>query len=229
MYNVTIIIPILKLLAELLFLILSENGKNIAISKKRGRIMKRIINGLISFTNNIYNYIILKYRHVTIGANSKINGRIYCVSNSKQGIIIGDNVSINSCLKSNPIGGNERTILFAKGDGKITIGDNCGISNSVIFATKSIQICDNVLIGGNVKIYDTDFHYVDYNRRINEDGSKTAEVIIKEGAFIGAHSIILKGVTIGERSVIGAGSVVTKDIPSDELWAGNPVKFIRKL
>ena len=47
--------------------------------------MKRIINGLISFTNNIYNYIILKYRHVTIGANSKINGRVYCVSNSKQG------------------------------------------------------------------------------------------------------------------------------------------------
>lgn len=147
----------------------------------------------------------------------------------KQGIIIGDNVSINSCLKLNPIGSNERTFLFAKGDGKISIGDNCGISNSVIFATKSIQICDNVLIGGNVKIYDTGFHFVDYNRRINEDGSKTAEVIIKEGAFIGAHSIILKGVTIGERSVIGAGSVVTKDIPSDELWSGNPVAFIRKL
>lgn len=199
------------------------------ISKNEDELMKRIINGLISFTNNIYNYIILKYRHVTIGANSKINGRIYCVSNSKQGIIIGNNVSINSCLKSNPIGGNERTILFAKGDGKITIGNNCGISNSVLFATKSIKICDNVLIGGNVKIYDTDFHWVDYNKRITEKCGKTAEVIIKEGSFIGAHSIILKGVTIGERSVIGAGSVVTKDIPSDELWAGNPAKFIRKL
>lgn len=191
--------------------------------------MKRILNGLISLTNHIYNYILLKYRHVTIGAHSRINGRIYCVSNSKQGIIIGDNVSINSCLKSNPIGGNERTILFAKGDGKISIGDNCGISNSVIFATNSIQVCDNVMIGGNVKIYDTDFHFVDYNRRITEDGSKTAEVIIKEGAFIGAHSIILKGVTIGERSVIGAASVVTKDIPPYELWAGNPAVFIRKL
>lgn len=191
--------------------------------------MKRILNGLISFTNNIYNYMVLKYRHVTIGANSKINGRIYCVSNSKQGIIIGNSVAINSCLKSNPIGGNERTILFAKGDGKITIGDNCGISNSAIFATKSITICDNVLIGGNVKIYDTDFHCVDYNRRITDKGSKSAEVVIKEGAFIGAHSIILKGVTIGEHSVIGAGSVVTKDIPDDEVWAGNPATFVRKL
>lgn len=191
--------------------------------------MKRILNGLISFTNNIYNYMVLKYRHVTIGANSKINGRIYCVSNSKQGIIVGNNVTINSCLKSNPIGGNERTILFAKGDGKITIGDNCGISNSAVFATKSITICDNVLIGGNVKIYDTDFHWVDYNRRITENSGKSAEIVIKEGAFIGAHSIILKGVTIGEHSVIGAGSVVTKDIPADELWAGNPAKFVRKL
>ena len=191
--------------------------------------MKRIINGLISFTNTIYNYIVLKYRHVVFGVNSKINGRIYCVSNSKQGIIIGDNVTINSCLKSNPIGGNERTILFAKGDGKISIGNNCGISNSAIFATKHIKICDNVLIGGNVKIYDTDFHWVDYNKRINKEGGQSAEILIKDGAFIGAHSIILKGVTIGERSVIGANSVVTKDIPSDELWAGNPARFIRKL
>ena len=191
--------------------------------------MKRIINGLISFTNTIYNYIVFKYRHVVFGTNSKINGRIYCVSNSKQGIIIGDNVTINSCLKSNPIGGNERTILFAKGDGKISIGNNCGISNSAIFATKHIKICDNVLIGGNVKIYDTDFHWVDYSKRINKEGGQSAEILIKDGAFIGAHSTILKGVTIGERSVIGANSVVTKDIPSDELWSGNPVAFIRKL
>ena len=191
--------------------------------------MKRIINGLISFANTIYNYIVFKYRHVVFGTNSKINGRIYCVSNSKQGIIIGDNVTINSCLKSNPIGGNERTILFAKGDGKISIGNNCGISNSAIFATKHIKICDNVLIGGNVKIYDTDFHWVDYSKRINKEGGQSAEILIKDGAFIGAHSVILKGVTIGERSVIGANSVVTKNIPSDELWAGNPAKFIRKL
>ena len=52
---------------------------------------------------------------------------------------------------------------------------------------------------------------------------------IGEDVFIGAHSIILKGVTIGARSIVGAGSVVTKDIPADEVWAGNPAKCIRKL
>jgi acetyltransferase-like isoleucine patch superfamily enzyme len=57
----------------------------------------------------------------------------------------------------------------------------------------------------------------------------TKPVVIRDGAFIGAHTIVLKGVTIGERSVVGAGSVVTKDIPDGEIWAGNPARFIRKL
>ena len=58
---------------------------------------------------------------------------------------------------------------------------------------------------------------------------KTKPILIKEGAFIGAQSIILKGVTIGKHSVVGAGSVVTKDIPDGEIWGGNPAVFIRKV
>ena len=58
---------------------------------------------------------------------------------------------------------------------------------------------------------------------------KTAPILIKEGVFIGAHAIILKGVTIGRHSVIGAGAVVTKDVPDNEVWAGNPAKFVKKL
>lgn len=64
---------------------------------------------------------------------------------------------------------------------------------------------------------------------MNEAGGKTKPVIIKDGAFIGTDCIILKGVTIGEKSVIGAGSVVTKSVPDGEIWAGNPAKFIRKV
>ena len=58
---------------------------------------------------------------------------------------------------------------------------------------------------------------------------RTAPILIKEGAFIGAHAIILKGVTIGRHSVIGAGAVVTKNVPDNEVWAGNPAKFVKKL
>lgn len=87
------------------------------------------------------------------------------------------------------------------------------------------------MIGGNCKIYDTDFHSIDYTNRMKKPDPtvKCEPVHIKQGAFIGACAVILKGVTIGEKSVVGAGSVVTKSIPDGEIWAGNPAKFIRKI
>ena len=57
----------------------------------------------------------------------------------------------------------------------------------------------------------------------------SAPVIIKDGVFIGADTLILKGVTIGEKSVIGAGSIVTRNVPAGKIWAGNPAKFLRRL
>jgi acetyltransferase-like isoleucine patch superfamily enzyme len=100
-----------------------------------------------------------------------------------------------------------------------------------MLARKKIQIGNHVFIGGSVKIYDNDFHSLDSDiRESSHDtdvGSKPIE--IKNHAFIGAHSIILKGVTIGEYSIVGAGSVVTKSIPDREIWAGNPAHFIRKI
>lgn len=191
--------------------------------------IKRFIYCITGLLNYIYNILVMKYRHVKCGKKLKINGRIYCVSNTVDGIAIGNEVSINSCMKSNPIGGDIKTILFAKGKGKIRIGDGCGISNATLFACDSITLGNNVLVGGNTKIYDSDFHWLNFERRMNEQGGATSPVIIKDGAFIGAHSIILKGVIIGEKSIVGAGSVVTKSIPDGEIWAGNPAKFIRKI
>ena len=191
--------------------------------------LKKVLHTVKKAPSRLYNYLLLKYRHVQYGSNFKVNGRLFCVSNSINGIVIGNNVSINSCRASNPIGGDTRTHLFSKGNAKIRIGNNCGISNATIFACESITIGNSVLLGGGAKIYDSDFHWLNFERRIKETGGVSLPVIIKDGAFIGAHSLILKGVTIGERSIVGAGSVVTKDIPDGEIWAGNPAKFIRKV
>lgn len=201
------------------------------MDKEGVRIMsiKKLIYTVIGLPNIFYNAIILKYRHVKHGEKFRINGRIFCVSNSRDGIIIGNNVQINSNRASNPIGGDTKTILFAKGNGKIRIGDNCGFSNVTLFACEEIIIGNNVLLGGNCKIYDSDFHWIDFKKRLSDDGGSTKPVHIKDGAFIGAHTIVLKGVTIGERSVVGAGSVVTKSIPDGEIWAGNPARYIRKV
>lgn len=101
------------------------------------------------------------------------------------------------------------------------------VSQSQITAYERIQIDDNVLVGACCKMWDTDFHSIQYEDRMNGDNKvKTAPIHICEGAFIGACSIVLKGVTIGRHSVIGAGSVVTKDVPENEIWAGNPAKKI---
>ena len=146
-------------------------------------------------------------------------------------IQLGNNVRINSGRHYNAIGGDTRTILIASPSGKIIIKDNVGISNSSIISQNLIVIEDYVMIGGGCKIYDTDFHSLDFKKRIciPDTDIKTGSIVIKKGAFIGSHSIILKNVTIGENSVIGAGSVVTRDIPANEIWAGNPVKFIKKI
>lgn len=145
---------------------------------------------------------------------------------------IGKNFAMNNGIKGNPIGCYERCTFFVDRGAVLTIGDNVGMSQAALICHKSITIGNNVKIGGGVCIYDTDFHSLDpVIRRSSEDLKNRAEkpVVIGNDVFIGAKSIILKGVTIGENSVIGAGSVVTKSVSANQIWAGNPAKFIRSI
>lgn len=145
---------------------------------------------------------------------------------------IGKNFAMNNGIKGNPIGCYERCTFFVDRGAVLTIGENVGMSQAALICHKSIIIGNNVKIGGGVCIYDTDFHSLDpVIRRSSEDLKNRAEkpVVIGNDVFIGAKSIILKGVAIGENSVIGAGSVVTKSVPANQIWAGNPAKFIRNI
>ena len=178
--------------------------------------------------NQLFNMIVCKIYPTVSGKNLRINGRINRRGRGK--VIIGDYVTINSSKKSNILGGNDYSTIYARRDAEVVIGNNVGISNACIIAFEGIKIGDNVLIGADCKIYDTDFHSLDCNLRgnIEDDKPRCAPITIEDHAFIGAHSIILKGVTIGKCSIVGAGSVVTHNIPEHEIWAGNPAKFIRK-
>lgn len=145
---------------------------------------------------------------------------------------IGKNFAMNNGIKGNPIGCYQKCTLFVDRGAELTIGNNVGISQTALICTKKITIEDDVKIGGGVCIYDTDFHSLNPDiRKSTEDlkHRKQKEVLIKENVFIGAHSIILKGVTIGKNSIVGAGSVVTKSIPDNQIWAGNPAKFIKEI
>lgn len=144
-------------------------------------------------------------------------------------IKIGENVYINSHPLADPIGGQERTTFFLTG-GTICIGNHVGLSNTAICSSEAVTIEDYTCIGAGCKIYDTDFHSTDAQYRLSGNTNvKTGPVLIKERAFIGGHSIILKGVTIGKEAVIGAGSVVTCNVPDGEIWAGNPARFINRV
>ena len=191
--------------------------------------MKRLILKLLSVPEKMYNSWMLRYRKVEFGKDLQIRGRISIYGSGS--IQIGDSARINSKEAANPIGGMTKSILFAAKGARVTIGDNCGLSNCAIVSKKQITIGNRVLIGGNTVIYDTDFHSLDAEVRARTGGG-TEEAVnkpvqIDDDVFIGAHCIILKGVHIGKGAVIGAGAVVTKDVGNGEVWAGNPARRIR--
>lgn len=130
----------------------------------------------------------------------------------------------------NPIANNLQADVYVEPGAALTIGNNVGMSSTRLWIHKSARIGNNVKIGGCVLITDTDAHPMDYMaRRSSNEGTKSAPVVIEDDVWIGAHCIILKGVTIGARSIIGAGSVVTKSIPADCVAAGNPCRVIKNL
>lgn len=192
--------------------------------------LKNIVKSILNIPNSFYNRMLFYTKDVSFEVFPNINGRIMLTGKGK--LILGKNIKINSSRKSNHIGEASKTIFKIK-DKKavIEIGDNTGLSNSAFVCRKKIIIGNNVKIGGGVKIYDSDAHSLNYKERMNPktDVMIKKEVILKDHCFIGAFSIILKGVTIGEKSIVGAGSVVAKSIPDGEIWAGNPAKFIKKL
>ena len=123
-------------------------------------------------------------------------------------------------------------ILHCLGEGSITIGDHNGCSFAVLSSKTSIRIGQNTKIGGNARIYDHDFHAVDPLRRqaaTDSAGCKTAPVVIGDDVFISANAMVLKGVVIGDRSIVGAAAVVAlKDVQPDSLAVGNPARVVRK-
>ena len=128
------------------------------------------------------------------------------------------------------IGNNTKIGAFTEIQSGAIIGNNCKIS-SHSFICDGVIIEDNVFCGHGV-MFTNDL----LPRATNKDGTlKTGEdwtltkTFIRKGASIGSNSTILCGIEIGENSLIGAGSVVTKNIPNNQIWLGNPAKFYKKL
>lgn len=178
-----------------------------------------------------YNKLLFYLNGISFGKSLKVRGVINVHVTRRGKVSLGEKVRINSGSHHNVIGRQQTTIFWVEGN--LKIGNNSGLSSTAIICLNEIIIGQNVLIGGNCVIYDSDFHSLNpqdrKDRLKDKNNAKKAKVIIEDNVFIGSHTTILKGVTIGKNSVIGACSVVTKNIPKNEVWAGNPISFIKKI
>lgn len=166
--------------------------------------------------------------NVSFGKNITSGNAIASILISKSAKIVklGNNIAFNNYDGPS---WNSKCCIQVKEGGCLIVGDNSGFNGVFLYCTKSIKIGKNVKVGGGSMIFDTDFHPIDYiKRRVGFQETGKRSVVIEDDVFIGTRCIICKGVTIGARSIVAAGSVVVKDIPSDEIWGGNPAKLIRK-
>lgn len=170
---------------------------------------------------------------VRLGSHPVIEGRVYVMRASGAEIRIGDNVHITGGMFINKLSRSASAGICAASGAHIEIGDNVGMSSPAIWAMNSITVCDNASVGADCIIMDHDAHSIDFAQRrsplSDKPNIKSSPVRIGRDVWLGTRVIVLKGVTIGDRSIVGAGSVVTEDIPEGEIWAGNPAKFIRKV
>ncbi len=186
-----------------------------------------------------YNRFWFKLIGVKHGNGMKVYDKVYVLG--KGNITIGDDFKFTSGSSINPICRNICGTMFVPfPESSIEIGDRVGMSSACLWAKERITIGNDVNIGGDCLIMDNDAHPINYLQRRRsyekEVGMEnyrqkigTAPIEIGDDVWIGARCQILKGVHIGARSIIAAGSVVTKDVPADCIAGGNPAKVIRYL
>lgn len=227
--------------------------------------MRRILLKVLKIPNKIkyefylkWNKLLLYINNIEYGKNPQIYNRVFIKKHPQSYCQIGDNFVFTSGNGYNPLCRNIMGCIYIQHkDSSLIIGDNVGMSSTCLWVKEKIEIGNNVLIGGDTIIMDTDAHNLDYNirrlRMYTLDSEKLKEkakefninfkdlnhskldsltaskspIKINDDVLIGTRCIILKGVTIGARSIIGSGSIVTKSIPSDCIAAGNPAKVIK--
>lgn len=191
----------------------------------------RITNELRRLFALPYITLLLRTNGVTCGTGCRWLGAPIVQKVRGSTVTIGQRVTFRSWPVSNPLAPNHAVVLATRKPGAvIQIGDDCGFTGATLVAAERIQIGHRVQVGANSTIVDTDFHPLTAAERAQDFlAGAHAPVMIEDDVFIGMNSLILKGVTIGRGSVVGAGSVVTKDVPPGVVVAGNPARVVKRL
>ncbi len=187
--------------------------------------MKYFIKRIILKTRKVY-YSFLSTNKCICVKPSIIQATLFM---GKGKVIIGEKVTFGYLSSPNLFDGS----IYIEARQKsaiIEFSNNIKINNNftAICEKSKIKIGTNCLIGHNVEIYDSDFHNIDPTKRL-ENSNICKEVLIGNNVFIGSNVKILKGVTIGDNSIIALGSIVTKSFPANVIIGGNPAKILRSI
>ena len=194
----------------------------------------KVLNKLRGAKFRIYNQLAisyLTYKKVQFSPTKCcFSGRIYLSIKGK--VSIGDYFIANSGPNNGIDCGGGCKISVSE-NATLTIGEYTGMTNTTIQCHERIEIGHHVNIGAGCMIMDSYFHSTNWQDRLDRkkdiENHRNAPVKIGDVVFIGTRSIICKGVTIGDHAMIAAGSVVVTDIPTNEVWGGNPAKFIKEV
>ncbi len=173
-------------------------------------------------------YVFCKWHGIGWDSTWTFRGRPVIRKVPGAAIHIGRNVVFTSKCRRNSWGLIQPVVLMARRKGaSIVIGDDTGLSGCTITAIERIEIGRGVLVGSGVIVADNDAHSLRPGNRLYGDDIESKPVSIGNGVLLGARAIVLKGVTIGDHAVVGAASVVTRDVPAYAIVAGNPARFVR--
>lgn len=171
-------------------------------------------------------------RDIRYGDRARFLGIPYVKVSKNSRLILGNSFMCNSGI-CNCFDNGGRSKIDVREGAVLRIGNHSGMSNTVISCHNHITIGNYVNIGAGCIIMDTDFHSLNWkdreNRIVDCSKAKTAPIFIGDYAFIGCRSIICKGVEIGEKSIVAAGSVVVNSIPPNCIAGGNPCKVLKLL
>ena len=170
---------------------------------------------------------------VTYGKDLIVRGRLFLNVGAEANVSIGDGCVFSSGAGLNPLSRNIMASITVEDNASLRIGHGCGFSSCCLWAHEDITIGNNVNIGADTLIFDSDAHSLSFiDRRdivLDMANKMNSPIVIKDDVLVGTRCIIMKGVTIGARSIVGSGSVVVGDIPDDCIAAGNPARVVKRL
>ena len=171
--------------------------------------------------------LLLRLRGVRTGTGIILSGFPLIKKFPGASITIGNGVTIHSLTRMNPVLSHHTCLSALSNQASITLEDGCGISGATLVCVNGIRIGRHTLIGPKVQLLTALHPFYAAQRRTGLEAGRP--ITVGDDCWLGGGVIVCPGVAIGNRSVIGAGAVVTRDIPADSVAVGNPARVIRTL